>query len=149
MQDVNIYIYTEHKGSFAKGNGKWHVLLECQIRVLSGKIETFTMKEMGEEEDITKNRLEVLALLKALQHLMKPCDLTIYTASAYIASAYDHGWLNNWIDHNFMIKGKEIKHADLWRQVADISMRNSIHVKQMDKAPYTAAQKSELEHWKE
>ena len=59
MQDVNIYIYTEHKGSFAKGSGKWHVLLECQVRALSGKIETFTMKEMGEEEDITKNRLEV------------------------------------------------------------------------------------------
>ena len=149
MQDVNIYIYTEHKGSFAKGNGKWHVLLECQIRALSGKIETFTMKEMGEEEDITKNRLEVLALLKVLQHLTKPCNLTIYTASAYITSAYDHGWLNKWIDHNFLIKGKEIKHADLWRQVADISARNPIQVKQTDKTPYTAAQKSELEHWKE
>ncbi len=49
----------------------------------------------------------------------------------------------------FMIKGKEIKHADLWRQVADISMRNPIQVKQTDKTPYTAAQKSELEHWKE
>ena len=149
MQDVNIYIYTEHKGSFAKGSGKWHVLLECQIRALSGKIETFTMKEMGEEEDITKNRLEVLALLKALQHLTKPCNLTIYTASAYITSAYDHGWLSNWIEHNFLIKGKEIKHADLWRQVADISARNPIQVKQTDKTPYTAAQKSELEHWKE
>ncbi len=149
MQDVNIYIYTEHKGSFAKGSGKWHVLLECQVRALSGKIETFTMKEMGEEEDITKNRLEVLALLKALQHLRKPCNLTIYTASAYITSAYDHGWLQNWIEHDFKIKGKEIRHADLWRQVADISVSSSIHVKQVEKTSYTAAQRSELEHRKE
>lgn len=148
MKNVNIYVYTEYKGSFASGSGKWHVLLECDVRMLSGTIETVTMKEIGAEEDITKNRLEVLALLKALQHLTKPCNLVIYTNSAYITSAYDHGWLNNWIDHNFMIKGKEIKHADLWRQVADISV-NTIQVKQMDKTPYTAAQKSELEHWKE
>ena len=149
MQDVNIFIYTEYKGSFASGSGKWHVLLECRVRMLSGTIETVTMKEIGAEEDITKNRLEVLALLKALQHLTKPCNLVIYTNSAYITSAYDHGWLSKWIEHNFLIKGKEIKHADLWRQVADISMRNPIQVKQTDKTPYTAAQKSELEHWKE
>ncbi len=124
------------------------MLLECEAAI-SGKIETVTMKEIGAEEDITKNRLEVLALLKALQHLTKPCNLVIYANSAYITSAYDHGWLNNWIDHNFLIKGKEIKHADLWRQVADISMRNIMQVKQTDKTPYTAAQRSELEHWKE
>lgn len=149
MKNVNIYVYTEYKGSFASGSGKWHVLLECDVRMLSGTIETVTMKEMGEEEDITKNRLEVLALLKALQHLTKPCNLVIYTNSAYITSAYDHGWLNNWIDHNFMIKGKEIKHADLWKQVVDISVDSSIRVKQVGKTSYTAAQRSELEHWKE
>lgn len=148
MKNVNIYIYTEYQGSFSNGSGKWHVLLECEAAI-SGKIETVTMKEIGAEEDITKNRLEVLALLKALQHLTKPCNLVIYTNSAYITSAYDHGWLSNWIDHRFTIKGKEIKHADLWRQVADISARNTIQVKQTDKTPYTAAQKSELEHWKE
>jgi ribonuclease HI len=148
MQDVNIYIYTEYKGSFARGSGKWHALLECEAAI-SGKIETVTMKEIGAEEDITKNRLEVLALLKALQHLTKPCNLTIYTASAYITSAYDHGWLQNWIGHDFKIKGKEIRHADLWKQVVDISVDSSIRVKQVGKTSYTAAQRSELEHWKE
>ena len=149
MQDVNIYIYTDYKGSFAKGHGKWHVLLECEVMTKSGKTETATMKELGAEESITKNRLELLALVKAMEHLVKPCNVTIYTMSQYIYNAYSQGWLKGWIESGFKKNGKKVKHADLWKRVEELSPNHEIQVELVEKTSYTAVQRVEMEHWKE
>lgn len=143
MKDVNIYIHTEYQGSLSKGSGKWHVILECMVKTNRGKEEPATVKEMGFESEITKNRLELTALEKALKHLTGKNRVTIYTASDYITSALN-GWLDKWAGEGFCSKKRPVKHADLWQSVYGIIEQHNITVIKATKTSYTAVQSHEL-----
>ena len=59
----------------------------------------------------TNNRMELMAVIKALEALKKPgMHLTIYSDSQYVVKAINEGWLKNWLRTDF--KGK--KNKDLW-----------------------------------
>ncbi len=59
----------------------------------------------------TNNRMELMAVIKALEALKKTgMHLTVYSDSQYVVRAVNEGWLPNWIRMNF--KGK--KNKDLW-----------------------------------
>ncbi len=59
----------------------------------------------------TNNRMELMAVIAALESLKKPgLDIVIYSDSQYIVKAVQQGWLKNWLATNF--KGK--KNRDLW-----------------------------------
>ncbi|WP_068596937.1 ribonuclease HI [Vaginella massiliensis] len=61
----------------------------------------------------TNNRMELLAVIVALELLKKPKSLiTIYTDSRYVVDAVEKKWVFGWEKKNF--KGK--KNEDLWRR---------------------------------
>jgi len=67
----------------------------------------------------TNNRMELLAVIVALQSLTKnDIPVTIYTDSKYIVDSVQKKWLNNWIKTDF--KGGK-KNKDLWIQYYDLS----------------------------
>lgn len=67
----------------------------------------------------TNNRMELLAVIVALQSLTKTdIPVTIYTDSKYIVDSVQKKWLNNWIKTDF--KGGK-KNKDLWIQYYDLS----------------------------
>lgn len=71
----------------------------------------------------TNNRMEMLAVITALQHLNKEgLDITIYTDSSYVVNAIEKGWVYNWIKNNF----KDKKNEDLWRILMNLYKRHSI-----------------------
>ncbi len=60
----------------------------------------------------TNNRMELMAVIAALQLLTKPnLDITIYSDSQYIVNSVSKGWLATWLKTNF--KGDK-KNPDLW-----------------------------------
>ncbi len=62
----------------------------------------------------TNNRMELLAVIVALQSLTKKnIPVTIYTDSQYIVNTVEKKWLDNWIRTDF--KGGK-KNKDLWLQ---------------------------------
>lgn len=69
-------------------------------------------KELSEGYRLTtNNRMELMAVIKALEALKKPGQhLTIYSDSQYVVKAINEGWLRNWLRIDF--KGK--KNRDLW-----------------------------------
>ena len=72
MKKVTIYTDGSSKGN--PGPGGWAAILE-----FNG-----TKKEIyGAEEKTTNNRMELTAIIKALEALKEPCDLTIYSDSKY------------------------------------------------------------------
>lgn len=74
----------------------------------------------------TNNRMELLAVIKALQALTKKnIPLTIYTDSRYVADSIMKGWLKTWIDTNF--KGGK-KNKDLWLQYHALARYFSITI---------------------
>lgn len=148
MKDVNMYIYTEYTGSVQSGTGKYHVILEYMAKTRNGE-EPATLKELAVCEDITKNRLELLAVITGLKRLTVPCRITIHTASDYVTAAILNKWLDKWVQNDFTSRNKPIRHADLWRELSNQMREHEILIQKEERTPYTAAQQIELKNCKE
>ena len=82
-----VTIYTDGACSGNPGPGGWAAVL------LSGEHK----KEIsGGEASTTNNRMELLAVISALELLKRPCEVTLYTDSQYIERAVNQGWLRAW-----------------------------------------------------
>lgn len=70
---IEVTAYTDGSSNPADRSGGWGVVL------LYGKV----VKELsGSATDTTNNRMELTAILKAMEALTKPCRLTVYTDSS-------------------------------------------------------------------
>ncbi len=75
----------------------------------------------------TNNRMELLAVIVALQNLTKKnITLTIYTDSQYVVNSIEKKWLNNWIKTDF--KGGK-KNKDLWLQYHELAKDFNVKMK--------------------
>ncbi len=143
MKEVNIYIYTEHTGPLKSGSGKYHVILETMIMTKKGQ-EPYTLSLSDVVKDITPNRLNLIALQQAVSHMKKPSRITIYTASEYIVNAFANDWTEKWAVNNYKVRGKAIKHADIWMDIMDKLKEHDITILYAKKTPYTECQRLEL-----
>ena len=81
----------------------------------------------GYEPSTTNNRMELTAVIKGLNQIKEPCDVTIYTDSAYVLNAFEQDWITNW-----QLKGwrtankKEVLNKDLWLQLLDAMQRHKV-----------------------
>ena len=75
----------------------------------------------------TNNRMELTAIIKALEALKEPCEVLIYSDSQYAVDAVSKGWLTYWRSHGWRTKGKDdVKNVDLWENL--LEMMNKHHV---------------------
>lgn len=144
MKDVSIYIYTKYKGSLAKGRGKVHIIWATMVSNSKGIEEEFTLKKKAAFEDVTKNKLDLLALKEAFSHMKKRSRITIYIDSQYITSAISNGWLDSWSASGFKKKGKEIKHADLWKEIMTMMEQHEVLFLPGEHTEYSKVQEFEL-----
>ena len=74
----------------------------------------------------TNNRMELLAVIVALEALKKPnLQVEIFTDSKYVEQAVTKGWVFGWEKKGF--KGK--KNPDLWRRFLVIYRRHKVSFK--------------------
>src|SRR5690606_6674326 len=108
MTTPKITIYTDGAARGNPGPGGYGVVL------LSGPHR----KELAEGFRLTtNNRMELLAVIKALETLKVPgSEVTVFTDSKYVADAIEKGWVFNWVKKRF--KGK--KNADLWMRFLEV-----------------------------
>ena len=65
----------------------------------------------------TNNRMELLAVIDALNSLNKPCDIKLYSDSKYVIDAVNKKWLDSWIEKNWKLNTKNpVKNIDLWEK---------------------------------
>ena len=82
-----VTIYTDGACSGNPGPGGWGAVL-----IYNG-IE----KELsGAEKDTTNNRMELFAAISALRALKEPCEVELYSDSAYLCNAINEQWLFDW-----------------------------------------------------
>ena len=74
----------------------------------------------------TNNRMELLAVIRALEALKKPCRVRLHTDSQYVQlgiSKWIHGWKKNgWKTAD----KKPVKNADLWRALDELAAKHEI-----------------------
>ena len=71
----------------------------------------------GAEANTTNNRMELMAAIKALESLKRPCKVTLFTDSVYVQKGISE-WLRNWKRRGWKTADKKpVKNADLWRRL--------------------------------
>ena len=113
-----VEIYTDGACSGNPGAGGWGVVLRCN------GIE----KELsGGEENTTNNRMELTAVIRALQALKKKCRITLYTDSRYVMDGVMQ-WLPNWKVNGWRTANKKtpVKNVDLWQELESLLEKQQI-----------------------
>ena len=108
----NVIIYTDGACSGNPGHGGWAAILKY------GEHE----KELsGGEELTTNNRMEMMAVISALEALREPCKVTLYSDSKYVVDAINLGWARSWRANGWK-RGKngEAKNPDLWEKLLEL-----------------------------
>ena len=78
----------------------------------------------------TNNRMEILAAIRALEALNEPCEVTLYSDSAYVVNAMEKGWAKRWRAQGWQ-RGKQGKAAnpDLWEALLDLASTHRVSFK--------------------
>lgn len=105
MKNIDIYTDGACSGNPGKG-GYGAVLLYKGIR-----------KELSQGyKSTTNNRMEMLAVIKALEALKEPCEVTLYSDSKYVVDSITKGWVYNWQKKNWIKSDKKkALNVDLWQ----------------------------------
>ena len=113
-----VQIYTDGACSGNPGPGGFGAILVCG---------TYEKELSGGEVSTTNNRMELLAVVTALQALKEPCDVTLTSDSTYVVHAVNKGWLWNWERKDFMrTKTQPIPNAELWRQLLAVMQLHTV-----------------------
>ena len=69
----------------------------------------------------TNNRMELIAAIKGLELLQKPCKVTLYSDSQYLVDGMAKGWAVGWKKKNWWRKTERIPNPDLWQRLLELS----------------------------
>jgi ribonuclease HI len=101
-----VRIYTDGACKGNPGPGGWGALLKAG----AGERELF-----GGEPDTTNNRMELTAVIRALESLKPPCEVAVYTDSQYVQKGISE-WLPDWKRRGWRTADKKpVKNVDLWQ----------------------------------
>ncbi len=107
-----VEIFTDGACSGNPGPGGWGAILRCD-----GKEKELS----GGEKDTTNNRMELTAVIKALEALKYPCQVIVTTDSKYVCDAINQKWVFSWRDNNWRKKDKKpALNPDLWQQLLNL-----------------------------
>ncbi len=113
-----VEIYTDGSCSGNPGVGAWAAIL------VYGSHE----KELtGAEEMTTNNRMELTAVIRALEALNRPMSCAVYSDSAYVLGGYCSGWVESWKRKNWLNSAKNpVANQDLWRRLDELVSKHQV-----------------------
>lgn len=112
-----VQIYTDGACKGNPGPGGWGALL------ILGERE----KELfGGEAETTNNRMELTAVIRALESLTRPCDVEVHTDSQYVKNGIE-AWIHGWKKNGWKTADrKAVKNAELWRELDALAARHDV-----------------------
>lgn len=118
MKEVQIFTDGACKGN--PGPGGWGAVLRYKE----------TDKEIsGGEAVTTNNKMELTAVIKALEMLKEPCKVYLYSDSQYVCNALKLGWAKKWKQNNWMRNKKEpALNPELWDKLLKLCEIHQVDV---------------------
>lgn len=114
---MSVSIYTDGACSGNPGPGGWGsvMLYGNHRRELSG----------GERET-TNNRMEIMAVIRSLETLKRPCEVDLFTDSVYVMKGITE-WIENWKSRGWRTAArKPVKNVDLWQALDEAIARHNV-----------------------
>lgn len=112
-----VQIFTDGACKGNPGPGGWGALLRFKG----------TDKELcGGESMTTNNRMELLAVIRALEALTQRFPVQVTTDSQYVKKGINE-WINNWKRNGWKTSArKPVKNADLWQRLDELVAVNDV-----------------------
>lgn len=119
MQEVNLYIQTTVKGTRAP-MGCFLYILELKKDIGEEEQSPFTRDGWGSEKEVSRKRIELVALLAAVNRIIKPCSIILFTEFGDTLDYMRKGYVNNWKSRGWLNSlNKQPENVDLWQQLED------------------------------
>ena len=117
MSDEVVEIYADGACKGNPGPGGWGVLLRV------GRVE----KELfGGEAATTNNRMELTAVIRALESLKRRCKVRLYTDSQYVQKGIS-SWIHDWKRRGWRTADKKpVKNVDLWQRLDALANEHDV-----------------------
>lgn len=114
----SVEIYTDGACSGNPGPGGWGAILRY------GDVE----KEISDgEPETTNQRMELTAAIRALEALKQPCQVRLYSDSAYLINAFNQKWLDRWQKNGWKTsKGSPVENRDLWESLLALDTQHDV-----------------------
>ncbi|TWU40982.1 ribonuclease HI [Novipirellula artificiosorum] len=126
-----VDLYTDGACSGNPGPGGWAFILRCS------KTEKELERSDG-DPDTTNNKMELTAVIRGLEALREPCEVTLHADSTYVGQGIT-SWMAGWKRRGWKRKDGSklvpIKNEELWRSLDQLMQTHSIlfnHVKGHD-----------------
>ena len=115
--DSVVRIYTDGACKGNPGPGGWGALLQS-----GGKEREL----FGGEPHTTNNRMELTAVIRALEALKRSCEVEVYTDSQYVQKGVSE-WLRDWKRRGWRTADKKpVKNVDLWQELDRLAATHRI-----------------------
>ena len=112
-----VEVFTDGACSGNPGPGGWGALL----RYGEKERELF-----GGEPDTTNNRMELTAVIRALEALTREATVRVYTDSTYVQQGISK-WIHGWKRNGWRTSAREpVKNADLWQALDATAQRHHV-----------------------
>ena len=114
---MKIKIYTDGACSGNPGKGGWGALIQ----------ENDNEKKLsGSELNTTNNRMELTAVIRALEHYDEAKEIEVFTDSKYVMQGITE-WIKNWKSNHWKTsQKKDVKNKDLWVLLDTVSAKHDI-----------------------
>ncbi|MFH0960804.1 MAG: ribonuclease HI [Pseudomonadota bacterium] len=112
-----VEIFTDGACKKNPGPGAWAAILR-----FGNHEKTLT----GVDPDTTNNRMEIMAAIKALEALKRPCSVKLATDSKYLMLGITE-WLKRWKARNWNTSQKTpVKNVDLWKKLDELNSKHHV-----------------------
>ena len=112
-----VDIFTDGACSGNPGPGGWGAILRAG---------THEKTLCGGEPATTNNRMELLAVIRALETLKRPSKVRVHTDSQYVQKGISE-WIHNWKRRGWTTASKQpVKNADLWRELDAVQAKHDV-----------------------
>jgi len=117
MREKTVEIFTDGACSGNPGPGGWGALL---------RYNGHEKRLSGFSSRTTNNRMELLAAIRALEALRRPCRVTITTDSQYVKNGMTR-WVSGWKAKGWRRAGnRPVKNVDLWKRLYELCREHKV-----------------------
>jgi ribonuclease HI len=114
-----VIIYTDGACSGNPGAGGWGAILKYGLHE----------KEIsGFASSSTNNQMELTAAVEAIRCLKEPCEIDLFSDSAYLINGFNESWLEKWKNNGWKTTSKnDVKNIELWKALDEMNKMHRIN----------------------
>lgn len=113
----DVQIYSDGACSGNPGPGGWGAILRS---------EGHEKELFGGEELTTNNRMELTAVIRALEALKRPLRVCVYTDSQYVQKGISE-WIRGWKQRGWKTADRQpVKNVDLWQELDRLAAQHQV-----------------------